>query len=77
MKAFLCHAQSDHQLQNCDLDVKEGGARFIKKFAGVDVCSVPNCTFGIQPQAGSVLDRIKGFLSYPCLATRLLACAKK
>jgi hypothetical protein len=40
MIAFLWHAQPDDQLQDCDLDVKDGGAWLVKEFTGVDVSFV-------------------------------------
>jgi hypothetical protein len=75
--AFLCHAESDNQLHGGDLDVEDGGAFFIKKFARTEAVFMSNIALSLQPQSCSTLNRVKRLLTYPGLAPRPAACAKQ
>ena len=74
---FLCHTESDNQLHGGDLDVEDGGAFFIKKFARTEAVFMSNIALSLQPQSCSTLNRVKGLVTDPGLAARPAACAKQ
>ena len=77
LMTFLCHTESDNQLHGGDLDVKDGGALFVKKFARTEGVFMSNIALSLQPQSCSTLNRVKGLVTDPGLATRPAACAKQ
>jgi hypothetical protein len=77
LMTFLCHTESDNQLHGGDLDVEDGGAFFIKKFARTEAVFMSNIALSLQPQSCSTLNRVKRLLTYPGLAPRPAACAKQ